>query len=90
MTAAVVAAQPVPAHEAKIEPAAGAAVNVTAVPLLNVPVQVVVQLIPAGELVIVPPPLPPLVAARLKVCTAAAAVPQTWGVYVELPALLNA
>ncbi len=65
VTAAVVAVQPVPAQAAKTEPVAGAAVNVTAVPLLKVPEQLVVQLMPAGELVMVPPPVPALV-RRLK------------------------
>jgi len=41
VTAGVVAAQPVPVQAAKTEPVAGAAVNVTAVPLLKVPEQVV-------------------------------------------------
>jgi len=69
ITAAVVAAQPVPAQAAKTEPKAGAAVNVAVVPLLKVPEQLVEQLIPAGELVMVPPPVPALVAVRLKVTT---------------------
>ena len=45
ITAAVVAAQPVPAQAAKTEPDAGAAVNVAVVPLLKVPEQLVEQLI---------------------------------------------
>jgi hypothetical protein len=90
VTAGVVAAQPVPVQLAKAEPVAGAAVNVTAVPLLKVPEQVVEQLIPAGELVMVPLPVPALVTARVKVCTGAAGVPQTSAVYVELPAVLYA
>ena len=49
------------------EPVAGAAVNVDVVPLLKVPEQLVEQLMPAGELVMVPPPVPALVAVRLKV-----------------------
>ena len=67
VTAAVVEAQPVPAQAEKTEPAAGAAVNVTAVPLLKVPEQLVVQLIPIGELVMVPLPVPALTAAKVKV-----------------------
>jgi len=90
VTAGVVAAQPVPAQAAKTEPVAGAAVNVTAVPLLKVPEQVVKQLIPVGELVMVSLPVPALVAARVKVCTGATGVPQTSVVYVELPAVLYA
>jgi len=80
VTAGVVAAQPVPAQVAKTEPAAGAAVNVTAVPLLKVPEQLVVQLMPAGELVMAPLPVPALITARVKVCTGAGTLPQTSGV----------
>ena len=76
VTAGVVAAQPVPAQPAKTEPVAGAAVNITAAPLLKVPEQVVEQLIPAGELVMVPLPVPALVTARVKVCTGATEVAQ--------------
>ena len=90
VTAGVVAAQPVPAQAAKTEPNAGAAVNVTAVPLLKVPEQVVEQLIPAGELVMAPLPVPALITAKVKVCTGATGVPQTSAVYVELPAVLYA
>jgi hypothetical protein len=78
VTAGVVAAQPVPAQAAKTEPVAGAAVNVTAVPLLKVPEQLVEQLIPAGELVMVPLPVPALITASVKVCTGT--LPQTSGV----------
>ena len=90
VTVTVVAAQPLPVQPAKTDPAAGAAVNVTAVPLLKLAEQLVVQLIPAGLLVMAPLPVPALVTARAKVCTAAAAVPQTCGVNAELPASLNA
>jgi hypothetical protein len=43
---------------ANVEPEAGVAVNVTAVPLLRVVEQVLPQLIPAGLLVTVPLPVP--------------------------------
>ena len=89
VTAGVVAAQPVPAQLAKTDRLPVLPL-VTAVPLLKVPEQVVEQLIPAGELVMVPLPVPALVTARVKVCTGAAGVPQTSAVYVELPAVLYA
>ncbi len=53
--------QPPPDQPAKAEPVAGAAVSVTTVPLEKDCEQVDPQLIPAGELVTVPVPAPPLV-----------------------------
>jgi len=50
--------QPPPLQPAKVEPAAGAAVKVTAVPLVNGVEHVVPQEIPAGLLVTVPLPVP--------------------------------
>jgi len=47
-----------PDQPMNLEPAAALAVSVTGVPPLNCAVQVVPQLIPAGELVTVPEPLP--------------------------------
>ena len=47
-----------PDHPANVVPASGVAVNSTAVPLAKVAVQVCGQLIPAGELVTVPLPVP--------------------------------
>jgi hypothetical protein len=47
-----------PDHPAKVEPAAGAAVSVTVVPLSKFAVQVLPQLIPEGVLVTVPEPSP--------------------------------
>ncbi len=58
---------PPPLHPVKVEPVAGVAVRVTAVPLAKVAEQVVPQVIPAGELVTVPLPLPPVLTARVKV-----------------------
>src|SRR5206468_870570 len=49
--------QPPPLQPAKVEPAAGAAVSVTAVPLVNEAEHVVPQAIPAGALVTLPAPL---------------------------------
>src|SRR5437763_1590996 len=50
-----------PLQPVKVEPAAGAAVKVTAVPLVNEAEQVAPQEIPAGVLVTVPLPAPALV-----------------------------
>ena len=47
-----------PDQPANVEPEAAVAVNVTAVPLLRLVVQVLPQLIPAGLLVTVPVPFP--------------------------------
>jgi hypothetical protein len=47
-----------PLQPEKVEPAAGAAVKVTAVPLANAAVHVAPQEIPAGLLVTVPVPAP--------------------------------
>jgi hypothetical protein len=49
-----------PAHEPNVELAAGVSVSVTTVPAANVPWHVVPQLMPAGLLVMVPPPVPEL------------------------------
>jgi hypothetical protein len=49
-----------PDHPAKIEPVAGAAASVTFAPLLNIALQDWPQLMPAGELVTVPAPVPPV------------------------------
>ena len=47
-------------HPAKVDPALGVALNVTAVPLAKLALHVWPQLMPAGLLVIVPPPVPAL------------------------------
>jgi hypothetical protein len=49
-----------PAHAPNVEVAAGVSVSVTTVPAANVPWHVVPQLMPAGLLVMVPPPVPEL------------------------------
>src|SRR5207244_12644802 len=48
--------QPPPLQPAKVEPATGAAVKVTEVPLANAAAQVAPQAMPAGALVTVPLP----------------------------------
>jgi hypothetical protein len=60
-------AQPVPLQPAKTDPAAGMAFKVTMTPLLTVVEQVVPQLIPTGELVTVPLPVPALLSMSVKV-----------------------
>lgn len=57
---------PVPVQPANVEPDAGVAVRVTMVPLLKFEEQVVPQLMPPGELVIVPIPVPVLTMERPK------------------------
>jgi len=59
--------QPVPDQPAKVEPEAGVAVKVTAVPVLKVAEQVLPQLIPVGELVTVPLPVPAFVKVNVYV-----------------------
>jgi len=51
-----------PDHPANVEPDTGAAVNVTEVPASKLALHVVPQAMPAGALVMVPEPVPPLVA----------------------------
>ena len=63
-----------PPHPVKNEPASGACERFTTVPWLYVAEQVEPQLIPAGELVTVPPPVPEFVVVRLYVLMAKLAV----------------
>ena len=70
---------PVPVHPppllpVKVEPAAGVAVNVTAVPLVKLAEQVAPQLIPTGALVTVPLPVPAGTTVRVKLCRVKVAV----------------
>ena len=58
---------PPPLQPVKVEPAAGVAVSVTAVPLPKLAAHVAPQVMPAGELVTVPLPVPALVMVRAKV-----------------------
>src|SRR5215472_426898 len=60
-----------PVHPPKADPLAGAAVSVTAAPLGNEAEQVAPQLMPAGALVTVPPPVPVFFAVRVYVETVA-------------------
>ena len=59
--------QPPPLQPVKVEPAVGAAVNVTAVPLANAAEHVGPQVIPVGLLVTVPVPAPVLVTVSVNV-----------------------
>src|SRR5262249_59909407 len=52
--------QPPPLQPVKVDPAAGVAVRVTAVPLANVAEHVAPHVMPAGALVMVPDPAPVL------------------------------
>src|SRR5438093_1106081 len=63
-----------PLQPVKVEPAAGAAVKVTAVPLEYAAAQVAPQEMPAGLLVIVPVPAPVFETVSVKFCTAKVAV----------------
>src|SRR6266704_3302625 len=65
---------PPPLQPVKVEPVAGLAVSVTAVPLVKLAEQVAPQVIPAGELVTVPLPVPAGVTVRVKVWSAKVAV----------------
>src|SRR5438046_3403099 len=66
--------QPPPLQPLKVEPAAGAAVKVTAVPLANAAEQVVPHETPAGALVTLPVPAPALFTVSVKDCRAKVAV----------------
>src|SRR5207249_3856476 len=63
-----------PLQPVKTDPAAGAAVSATTVPLTKLAVQVTPQSIPAGVLVTVPVPVPLGVTVRAKPCGAKVAV----------------
>jgi len=60
-------AQPPPLQPVKVEPAAGVAVKVTAVPLANGAEHAAPQAMPAGLLVTVPAPAPALLTVSVKV-----------------------
>ncbi len=63
-----------PLQPEKVEPATGAAVKVTAVPLANAAAHVVPHARPAGALVTVPLPTPALLTVSVKDCRAKVAV----------------
>src|ERR1700756_1587803 len=58
-----------PDHPENVKPVAGAAVSVTVLPLLKLPLQVWPQLMPAGLLVTVPVPPPAKVTVNWTCCT---------------------
>jgi hypothetical protein len=58
VTLQVLVPEQAPLHPPKVEPEAGEAVSVTAVPLEKLALQVLPQLIPEGLLVTLPEPLP--------------------------------
>jgi hypothetical protein len=60
-----VPAHPPPDHPVNVEPVAGDAVRVTMVLWVYAAAQLVPQLIPEGELVTVPEPLPSLLVVRV-------------------------
>ena len=66
--------QPPPLQPEKVEPATGAAVKVTEVPLAYAAAQVAPQAMPAGALVTVPLPAPALLTVSVKDCRAKVAV----------------
>jgi|SRR5689334_1675093 len=74
---------PLPLQPAKVDPDAGAAVNVTVVPDEKGKLHVVPQSIPAGLLVTVPIPTPALVTVRVKVLAGAVKVAVTvWSAFI--------
>jgi hypothetical protein len=76
-----------PVHPTNVEPFAAVADKVTMVPLLYIAVQLLPQLIPAGELATVPLPVPALDTERPKVCSANMAVQDAAAVIVNEPVL---
>ena len=78
--------QPPPLQPVKVEPAAGAAVKVTAVPLANVAEHVAPQEMPAGLLVTVSDPVPDLLTVSVNVCAKLAVmVVAALSVMVQVP-----
>src|SRR5206468_12278323 len=74
----------------KVEPAAGLAVRVTAVPLAKLAEQVATQLIPVGLLITVPDPVPASVTVSAKVgAKAAVTVVAAETVTTHVPAPLH-
>jgi len=79
-----VPAQPPPLQPLKVEPAAGAAVSVTEVPVANAAEQVAPQETPAGALVTVPLPAPALLTVSVKDCKAKVAVTEVAALIVTV------
>lgn len=81
--------QPLPDHPAKAEPEVATADSVTDVPDVKLATQVVPQLMPAGEEVTVPPPVPALVTESAKlpggVCTTWLSAEEVLARYTPLP-----
>jgi hypothetical protein len=77
-----------PLQPVNVDPEAAVAVSATTLPVVKLPVQVVPQFTPEGELVTVPLPFPDLETERLTVPGADCAVPQAAFEYAELPAAL--
>jgi len=71
-----------PLQPVNVEPVAGVAVSVTAVPLANAVEQVAPHEMPVGELVTVPLPVPAFVTARVNGCSANVAVTEVAAVIV--------
>ena len=78
---------PPPLQPLKVEPAAGAAVSVTAVPLAKLAEQVTPQVMPAGALVTVPAPVPAFETVR---ASALATITLMLAEVVALPAASRA
>ena len=81
-THAPVPLHPLPLHPPKVDPDAGAAVNVTVVPDAKGKLHVVPQSIPAGLLVTVPIPTPFLVTARVNVLGPANTAVTVWSAFI--------
>src|SRR5216117_2790271 len=76
--------QPPPLHPVKVEPAAGVAVRVTAVPTVNEAEQAAPQEIPEGALLTVPLPVPVLVTLRANDCWTKPAVTEAAALIVTM------
>ena len=76
--------QPPPLQPVKVEPAAGVAVKVTAVPTVNEAEQAAPQEIPEGALLTVPLPVPVLVTLRAKDCWTKPAVTEAAALIVTM------
>ena len=82
--------QPAPLQPTNVEPVAAVAVRVTIVPLLKLAEQVLPQLIPLGELLTVPLPVPDFATDSPNVWTTAAVVAHDSAEYGDMPLELKA